>query len=159
MEARTDSRLSAAAQAASAEAKGQKPPPRPIHRYPSWEDRIYQVASEGMKDATGDQMGDSKNNNQDQQNGYGSDINVPVYATVKGVSHKVVHREILSKTFNMDLQFWAIQWGQLNGNFFIFAKVSYFWNYFFYIFMGKTWVEFLYILGFEKNLNFGLKPT
>ena len=95
LEARTDSRLSAAAQAASAEAKGQKPPPRPIHRYPSWEDRIYQVASEGMKDATGDQMGDSKNNNQDQQNGYGSDINVPVYATVKGVSHKVVHREIL----------------------------------------------------------------
>ena len=101
MEARTDSRLSAAAQAASAEAKGQKPPPRPIHRYPSWEDRIYQVASEGMKDATGDQMGDSKNNNQDQQNGYGSDINVPVYATVKGVSHKVVDREILSKNFNM----------------------------------------------------------
>ena len=97
LEARTDSRLSAAAQAASAEAKGQKPPPRPIHRYPSWEDRIYQVASEGMKDATGDQMGDSKNNNQDQQNGYGSDINVPVYATVKGVSHKVVHRDILSQ--------------------------------------------------------------
>ena len=107
-EVQLDSRLSAAAQAASAEAKGQKPPPRPIHRYPSWEDRIYQVASEGMKDATGDQMGDSKNNNQDQQNGYGSDINVPVYATVKGVSHKVVHREILSKVFNLDLQFSAI---------------------------------------------------
>ena len=105
LEARTDSRLSAAAQAASAEAKGQKPPPRPIHRYPSWEDRIYQVASEGMKDATGDQMGDSKNNNQDQQNGYGSDINVPVYATVKGVSHKVVHREILKKILNMNLHF------------------------------------------------------
>jgi hypothetical protein len=89
LEARTDSRLSAAAQAASAEAKGQKPPPRPIHRYPSWEDRIYQVASEGMKDATGDQMGDSKNNNQDQQNGYGSDINVPVYATVKGRASQI----------------------------------------------------------------------
>ena len=64
----------------------QRPPPRPIHRYPSWEDRIYQVASEGMRDATGggDQI-DSKNNNA-AENGYGSDINVPVYATVKGVS-------------------------------------------------------------------------
>ena len=49
-----------------------------------------------------------ENNNQDQQNGYGSDINVPVYATVNGVSHKLVHREILSKFFSMDLQFWAI---------------------------------------------------
>ena len=60
------------------------PPPRPLHRYPSWENRIYQVASEGMKDAistgTGDSI-DSTNNNS-----YRSDINVPVYATVKGVS-------------------------------------------------------------------------
>ena len=67
------------------------PPPLPIHRYPSWEDRIYQVASEGMKDATGDLpvIVDSKNNNGDCSQlraGYGSDINVPVYATVKGVS-------------------------------------------------------------------------
>ena len=58
------------------------PPPRPLHRYPSWENRIYQVASEGMKDAiSGGESIDTTNNNS-----YRSDINVPVYATVKGVS-------------------------------------------------------------------------
>ena len=61
------------------------PPPRPLHRYPSWENRIYQVASEGMKDAitTGAEADpiDTTNNNS-----YRSDINIPVYATVKGVS-------------------------------------------------------------------------
>ena len=65
------------------------PPPPPIHRYPSWEDRIYQVASEGMKDATGGDQIDSKNNNatseSDLKGNYGVDVNVPVYATVKGV--------------------------------------------------------------------------
>lgn len=61
---------------------GNQPPPPPLHRYPSWEKRIYQVASEGMKDQL---LIDSKNNNEDNRGGYGSDINVPVYATVKGV--------------------------------------------------------------------------
>ena len=28
----------------------QQPPPPPMHRYPSWENRIYQVASEGIQE-------------------------------------------------------------------------------------------------------------
>ncbi len=74
-----------------------KPPAPPLHRYPSWEDRIYQVACQGMKDATGGDLIDSKNNNSGENGlkgssstssraGFGADINVPVYATVKGVS-------------------------------------------------------------------------
>ncbi len=86
----------------------QPPPPPPLHRYPSWENRIYQVASEGMRDV----QIDSKNNNnglaEDSRSsfrdlgglgGFGSDINVPVYATVKGVSKnkciKVIYYDMI----------------------------------------------------------------
>jgi hypothetical protein len=81
IEGRTDSGLS-----------GQPPPP-PLHRYPSWEDRIYQVASEGMKDVVIGAQIDTRNNNGEAMSlrgGYGSDINVPVYATVKGVSDNIL---------------------------------------------------------------------
>ena len=66
---------------------GMVPPPPPIHKYPSWEDRIYQVASQDV--VLGAQI-DCRNNNslgshQLVPGGYGADINVPVYATVKGV--------------------------------------------------------------------------
>ena len=55
-----------------------------MHRYPSWENRIYQVASEGIQESEDSaRFRDSKNNN--GESGFGSDINVPVYATVKGV--------------------------------------------------------------------------
>ena len=69
------------------------PPPPPIHKYPSWEDRIYQAASHGLAHSRdvvlGDQIDCRNNNSLGQHNttpgGYGADINVPVYATVKGV--------------------------------------------------------------------------
>ena len=65
---------------------GNNPPPRPLHRYPSWEDRILQVASEGLDEHSSE---NSKNNNGDEQKRnsflYGNDFSVPVYATVKGV--------------------------------------------------------------------------
>ena len=70
-------------------------PPPPIHKYPSWEDRIYQVASHGLSQTSDVVLGaqiDSRNNNSLPSHqhlapgGYGADINVPVYATVKGVS-------------------------------------------------------------------------
>ena len=81
---------------------GPLPPPPPIHKYPSWEDRIYQVASHGLSQTSEVVLGaqiDSRNNNNNSlppshqhlaPGGYGADINVPVYATVKGVSHETI---------------------------------------------------------------------
>ena len=110
-------------------------PPLPLHRYPSWEGRIYQVASDagvltsseatttnthlyGTSD-TAPAVGDSMNNNHQDCNtdirnivddhageydeekdinnrlstaslrgsiGFGSDVSVPVYTSIKGVS-------------------------------------------------------------------------
>ena len=103
----------------------QQPPPPPMHRYPSWEDRIYQVASEGMKDvstASGDQI-DSKNNNGEAAaasgnaglaetdlkgaGAYGSEVNVPVYATVKGVSGMAFFR--VGHEFNILVRIFEIK--------------------------------------------------
>lgn len=69
-----------------------RPPTPPLHRFPSWEAKIYQVANDGL--APGDE-----NDSQDQESGGMQttraqqtasggycDISVPVYATVKGVS-------------------------------------------------------------------------
>eukprot|EP00092_Neocalanus_flemingeri_P001971 GFUD01002103.1.p1 GENE.GFUD01002103.1~~GFUD01002103.1.p1 ORF type:complete len:1505 (+),score=292.95 GFUD01002103.1:136-4515(+) len=73
-------------------------PPPPIHKYPSWEDRIYQVASDGIKTSSSDivigaQIESRNNNNlphgQLASGGYGTDINVPVYATVKGRASQI----------------------------------------------------------------------
>lgn len=71
-------------------------PPPPIHKYPSWEDRIYQVASDGIKTSSDIVIGaqiDSRNNNNvphgQLAGGYGTDINVPVYATVKGRASQI----------------------------------------------------------------------
>ena len=75
-------------------ASGPRPPVPPIHRCPSWEDRIYQVATDGLPTVDGSVvLGahiDSRNNNGTPartpiRGGYGCDISVPVYATVKGV--------------------------------------------------------------------------
>ena len=72
------------------------PPPPPVHRYPSWEDRIYRIANEGMNASTEEVAfgagSDSRNNNSESRlsanfgGGFGEDISVPVYATIKGVS-------------------------------------------------------------------------
>lgn len=73
-----------------------KPPTPPLHRFPSWEAKIYEVAKDGL---AGD---DSDSQDQDVSNmdsltrtqqgavigGY-CDINVPVYATVKGRASQI----------------------------------------------------------------------
>lgn len=78
-----------------------RPPTPPLHRFPSWEAKIYQVASDGL--AAGDDADAQEAENatglvssvgvtsrsQTASGGY-CDISVPVYATVKGVCKKLV---------------------------------------------------------------------
>ncbi|XP_058061426.1 uncharacterized protein CG43867 [Anopheles bellator] len=83
-----------------------RPPTPPLHRFPSWEAKIYQVANDGLAGA-GNGAGD-ENEPQDQESGSGMtssvggpnsrsqtvsggycDISVPVYATVKGRASQI----------------------------------------------------------------------
>lgn len=74
-----------------------KPPTPPLHRFPSWEAKIYEVAKEGLAgDDSDSQDQDITSNNIDSLpraqgaviGGY-CDINVPVYATVKGRASQI----------------------------------------------------------------------
>lgn len=77
---------------------GQRAPTPPLHRFPSWEAKIYQVANDGLKAGENCSSNDQDSNNatdgdaadghsraQRTASGGYCDINVPVYATVKGV--------------------------------------------------------------------------
>lgn len=75
-----------------------KPPTPPLHRFPSWEAKIYQVAAEGLQ-LTGSgpiselqyQNGSIAGVSRIQQTASGGycDISVPVYATVKGRASQI----------------------------------------------------------------------
>ena len=72
------------------EASG-KPPTPPLHRFPSWESRIYQVANEGLSNSLPGHT-DKHFRNVARAGPYMAssgycDISCPVYATVKGVSN------------------------------------------------------------------------
>ena len=75
-----------------------KPPTPPLHRFPSWESRIYQAAAEGFSvteqppslnslgaDVNGGNCHPRNVHHRLSAAGY-QDISIPVYATVKGVS-------------------------------------------------------------------------
>nr|CAD7396662.1 unnamed protein product [Timema cristinae] len=72
-----------------------RPPTPPLHRFPSWESRIYQVAADGLQVAGPQQQADSANNNGRSAGTHGHssagycDISVPVYATVKGRASQI----------------------------------------------------------------------
>ncbi|XP_031629061.1 uncharacterized protein CG43867 isoform X3 [Contarinia nasturtii] len=72
-------------------------PTPPLHRFPSWEAKIYQVANDGLTSgensnrATSNTLDDSTEGNRQQRTASGGycDINVPVYATVKGRASQI----------------------------------------------------------------------
>lgn len=73
-----------------------KPPTPPLHRFPSWEAKIYEVAKDGLAgDESDSQDQDRSSNNLDSLPRQGAviggycDINVPVYATVKGRASQI----------------------------------------------------------------------
>lgn len=69
-----------------------KPPTPPLHRFPSWEAKIYQVANDGLNvsghmdghESHGGSLVQGARMQHSSSGGY-CDISVPVYATVKGV--------------------------------------------------------------------------
>jgi len=65
-----------------------KPPTPPLHRFPSWESRIYRVANEGLSNSAPTHSELSCNlPHSASYTGTGYyDVSCPVYATVKGVS-------------------------------------------------------------------------
>ncbi|XP_054160469.1 pleckstrin homology domain-containing family H member 2-like [Oppia nitens] len=82
------------------ESSNQRPPTPPLHRCPSWESRIYQIASTGIPSANSNNSTPnhsirlaSRNPNKYQQN-YSpktilNEYNVPVFATVKGRASRI----------------------------------------------------------------------
>ncbi|XP_055926496.1 uncharacterized protein CG43867-like isoform X1 [Argiope bruennichi] len=76
-----------------------KPPTPPLHRFPSWESRIYDVANNGINvssDISPVPANDSSNNNQSKtsndvnsSNNTFTELNIPVYATVKGRASQI----------------------------------------------------------------------
>lgn len=94
---------------ADAASPGLRAPTPPLHRFPSWEAKIYQVANDGLtssENRSSSQEADESGNSMENSSGDGidssraqrtasggyCDINVPVYATVKGVScHSMAH--------------------------------------------------------------------
>uniref|UniRef100_T1J612 PH domain-containing protein n=1 Tax=Strigamia maritima TaxID=126957 RepID=T1J612_STRMM len=75
-----------------------KPPTPPLHRFPSWESRIYEIASNGMTLSDSLVNGahpDTANNNKPVCGTYANgahpycEISVPVYATVKGRASQI----------------------------------------------------------------------
>nr|XP_040229600.2 uncharacterized protein CG43867 isoform X9 [Anopheles coluzzii] len=91
-----------------------RPPTPPLHRFPSWEAKIYQVANDGLAGAGSNGAagaGGEEGESQDQESGSGMtasvggggggnsrsqtvsggycDISVPVYATVKGRASQI----------------------------------------------------------------------
>uniref|UniRef100_A0A336LP84 CSON015304 protein n=1 Tax=Culicoides sonorensis TaxID=179676 RepID=A0A336LP84_CULSO len=70
-----------------------RPPTPPLHRFPSWEAKIYQVAKEGLVGGDGGNNS-TKSDSATKQESISQvtsycDINVPVYATVKGRASQI----------------------------------------------------------------------
>ncbi|XP_065213244.1 uncharacterized protein CG43867 isoform X3 [Planococcus citri] len=71
-----------------------KPPTPPLHRFPSWESRIYQVANEGLSNSLPSHSDQSLripllSSSQPYGNSGYCDISCPVYATVKGRASQI----------------------------------------------------------------------
>ncbi|CAG0894698.1 unnamed protein product, partial [Cyprideis torosa] len=64
-----------------------KPPTPPLHRFPSWESRIYQIAKDGLQVHSDESYGKDKML-QMERGGY-CHFNIPVYATIKGRASQI----------------------------------------------------------------------
>lgn len=99
------STMAAAANRGTDSKSSVRPPTPPLHRFPSWEAKIYQVANNALVGNETDSQdlamtnatttngggiavaGSAQSSQHNTLSGGYCDISVPVYATVKGVSH------------------------------------------------------------------------
>ncbi|CAL8111752.1 unnamed protein product [Orchesella dallaii] len=72
-----------------------QPPPPPMHRFPSWESRIYEVAAGGLKlpsrekASSSNEIASASGALHQSCNSLGINISIPVYTTVKGRASQI----------------------------------------------------------------------
>ncbi|CAG9123195.1 unnamed protein product [Plutella xylostella] len=66
-----------------------RPPTPPLHRLPSWEAKIYQVADDGLQQSVEEQLGEAPSARPVHESTSYQDMSVPVYATVKGRASQI----------------------------------------------------------------------
>ncbi|GBP32440.1 Uncharacterized protein CG43867 [Eumeta japonica] len=66
-----------------------RPPTPPLHRFPSWEAKIYQVADDGLQQSIEEELSPPPCTRPMHESTSYQDISVPVYATVKGRASQI----------------------------------------------------------------------
>ncbi|XP_037873213.1 uncharacterized protein CG43867 isoform X6 [Bombyx mori] len=66
-----------------------RPPTPPLHRFPSWEAKIYQVADDGLQQSVEEELSPPPCSRPMHESTSYQDISVPVYATVKGRASQI----------------------------------------------------------------------
>uniref|UniRef100_A0A2A4K8Q0 Plekhh1 n=1 Tax=Heliothis virescens TaxID=7102 RepID=A0A2A4K8Q0_HELVI len=66
-----------------------RPPTPPLHRFPSWEAKIYQVADDGLQQSVEEELSPPPCPRPLPESTSYQDISVPVYATVKGRASQI----------------------------------------------------------------------
>ncbi|CAH0726880.1 unnamed protein product, partial [Brenthis ino] len=66
-----------------------RPPTPPLHRFPSWEAKIYQVADDGLQQSVEEELSPPPCLRAMHESTSYQDISVPVYATVKGRASQI----------------------------------------------------------------------
>ncbi|CAG9788118.1 unnamed protein product [Diatraea saccharalis] len=66
-----------------------RPPTPPLHRFPSWEAKIYQVADDGLQQSVEGELSPPPCTRPMHESTSYQDISVPVYATVKGRASQI----------------------------------------------------------------------
>ncbi|XP_047028563.1 uncharacterized protein CG43867 isoform X3 [Helicoverpa zea] len=66
-----------------------RPPTPPLHRFPSWEAKIYQVADDGLQQSVEEELSPPPCPRPMPESTSYQDISVPVYATVKGRASQI----------------------------------------------------------------------
>ncbi|XP_068631994.1 uncharacterized protein CG43867-like [Battus philenor] len=73
----------------SSTSENPRPPTPPLHRFPSWEAKIYQVADDGLQQSVEEELSPPPCPRPMHESTSYQDLSVPVYATVKGRASQI----------------------------------------------------------------------